>query len=113
MSQNLNSRLSKYSRYGALRQARKPTLRCQVYNTRRKYDFTLPVCWMNYLYFVRHITHVAFNASFYVLPKKSFILIDFSFEVLGILTADFASGLVHWGADSWGSIDLPIVGKVP
>lgn len=40
------------------------------------------------------------------------ILTLFMSTVAGALIADFLSGLVHWGADTWGSVELPIVGKV-
>lgn len=46
--------------------------------------------------------------------RKCFMLIwnVFCFEVFGILVVDFFSGLVYWGVDIWGLIEILVIGKV-
>ncbi len=40
------------------------------------------------------------------------LLVWFVAVVAGIAFADLVSGLVHWGFDTWGSVNTPIVGQL-
>lgn len=34
-----------------------------------------------------------------------------AYSFLGILVADFLSGFLHWGFDSWGTVEMPVLGQ--
>jgi hypothetical protein len=59
--------------------------------------------------FVLLITITTFNVLQHVHLGNSW-LIAASF-LLSMVLADLFSGLVHWGADSWGNLETPLVGK--
>lgn len=55
------------------------------------------------------VVNMYFMAMHFRVEKVTTI---FLVALAGIFTADFASGLVHWAADTWGSVELPLLGKV-
>lgn len=65
--------------------------------------------WISVLLCFSLLTFNFYNLLFCFQLEHAFAIIVGIFA--GVLTADFVSGLVHWGADTWGSVELPIVGK--
>lgn len=61
------------------------------------------------LWLVHTVYFVTLNIPKFTDPES--LMWMFIAGILGILTADFASGFVHWFADTWLRIDTPVVGK--
>ncbi|XP_046441868.1 plasmanylethanolamine desaturase-like isoform X1 [Daphnia pulex] len=54
------------------------------------------------------VTDLCYLIYYFQLESIGVILLS---GCAGIVSADFSSGLLHWAADTWGSVDLPVLGK--
>lgn len=71
--------------------------------------------------FQRKLRLIAFGLFLVFSLYYIFLLIEgFSFSLLGflllaffcaLLTVDFLSGILHWAADTWGTVEWPLVGR--
>jgi len=82
-----------------LKDAYSPAKRCQEIVCFLLFITFLPMAFVNF------ISNTANGLSVvHALP----IILGF---ICGLLFSDFMSGLVHWGADTWGNLEWPLVGK--
>ncbi|KAM6353439.1 LOW QUALITY PROTEIN: plasmanylethanolamine desaturase 1-like [Alca torda] len=57
------------------------------------------------------LTFIIIDLLLYLIHFSTNHLFKIVGTVAGIIAADFAPGTVHWGAGTWGSVDIPVTGK--
>jgi len=86
-----------------VRQAKKELLKQGYSKTKRAFEITWTI--MVVILFPLALYNVASNFTF---SNLSAIVIGI---FLGIIFADFSSGVVHWAADTWGTLEVPFFGS--
>jgi len=66
--------------------------------------------YISVISFFSFVTYILYRLSGYT-QTDYFVPIVIAASVLGMLLADLFSGLAHWGADTWGGLETPFVGK--
>jgi len=85
-----------------IKQAKKDLLKAGYSSTKRAFEIFFVVC-------VCILLPLALSKLYPHLYWSNFPILFFG-GICGLLFADFMSGLVHWGADTWGTLEWPFVG---
>lgn len=82
-------------------------------NAARLAEHYTPAKRMGEIFFVSSFIILLILTFNNILPHLRFnnIWIPVGACILSMMLADSFSGLLHWGADTWGTLDTPLVGK--